>query len=820
MKINAWIGFGLAAIAGALTLAACDDYEFALEECTEDWACRTNFGVGYTCTDDGYCIEPQQSELNPDDELTAYCDDRSLNFPPDIFQSSSARRSITLGVITDFAGRQMAYAARLAMGLADIRATLPLDRSSELAGYKFTLASCVLSDSQARDDSVVREVARFLRNDVRAEAILLGLGEEGTDSAIGEITNADSSAGESGHTLVISANDGFYLINDRMNDNEQVWTMAASERSLLERVGEQLVLRRLQPYAVEACKDDDQQEAGDGICANKDITSVEELLFGIDEDCEDEDCDHIEVGAYNRYLEENSKADLAKFVVRGLIPDFVTTGQVRQITHEASLRRGIRNVLEFLEEHNGSDGGGESVTIDIDYEIMYLDPCGVNCGRRQMQVKLLESMGCEEADPTGDGDVVLGCDRELKNETDAILLLSDEANLVDATYDALIGVPVVNVEQNEVQEDLAARTIFERAGVSGDDEVSAADTLFIMSAAASSASTGQYATNWMPRGAPENETDEERVRRELEIPRKLEQRERWFEYIRNGRIFGVRQSADPSTEPFQSFLAAQEILVDQDTGTSQHYIAQAYDAVWLAMAAISGSIASMEEKTPSASEAEAMRNMRLPNALTHSKALRKHFSGETRFNLIDDNVDGAVDLNPERQVLNFIPTQWSNILRLGVGSSEDDEAELGHFLNYSHLLRAASGELRFADSEEDRNYDGRERMSFDYGIWMPTIQDKVVENQGESVDLAARQCIVGMIPPKGVTKATNDGGGDELRFVCPVEATVCSQTYKEEGDSESDDGTPNFCVPMNAVQKMPYAFPMPEALLLDPELNP
>lgn len=797
MKINAWFGFGLAVIAGTLFFTACEDYdhEFDLDECTEDWACRTNFGIGYTCTEDGYCTEPQDSEIDSAKNLRDYCQDSTLNFPPEIFESTSARRSITLGVITDFTGVQLAHAARLAVGLAEIRGGLRLDSSSPLSAYKFTLVACDLTNAQGQNDAVVRELVRFLRNDVRTEAILLGLGEAGTNSAIGEIAAQDAAAGERGHTLVVSANAGAHRIEARMSESDQVWTMATSERNMLRHIGEQLVLRRLQPYAIEACKDSDGNEAEDGTCANPHIESVNDLLLGNDYECPDETpCEELEIGAYQRYLDAhdeggNEGADkLSKFVIRGLIPVFVGPGSVREDAQRAALKEGVRNVLEYLgvpdfDKELDADGKEK-----VQYLVEYLEDCGTSCGRRQMQIYILKALGCDGAHLSGDGDVMPECGATEETEVDAVLLLSEALTLTNSTFAALIG----------TSGEGTAQTIAERVGLGGTDP-SDADTVFLMPAVASSSSVGQYSTDWA------NETHDDATRA------------RWFNYVREGRIFGVRQSADRSREPFQIFLAAQEILGAQKSGTSQHYIAQAYDASWLAMAAIAGSIATIDQDS-STMEADVMRAMRSSDAQTHSQTLRINFSGETRFNLTSQEIVHPEDLKPEMKVMDFIPTRWNEIIRIDADSGE---TVLGNypFLDYSHLFTGASGELRFTGyGEDEAKYGGRERMSYDYGVWMPTVQDKVVEEAGDYVDLNERQCTAGMVPTTGYIKAISDAGGDELRFVCPVETAVCR--YTKDLEDALDEGAENvmpFCVPVNPVQKMPYAFPVP---LITPEASP
>lgn len=786
MKMNAWFGFGLAVIAGTLFFAACDDYdyEFKIEECTEDWACRTHFGVGYTCTEDGYCIAPQDSVVDDAKNLRDYCNDTTLNFPPEIFQSTSARRSITLGVITDFTGAQLAHAARLAVGLAEIRGGLRLDSSSPLSSYNFSLVACDLTNAQGQDDAVVREVVRFLRTDVRAEAILLGLSETGTNSAISEIANEDNAAGERRHTLILSANEGLQRIEARMSENEQVWTTATSERNILRHVGEQLVLRRLQPYAVEACKDSEGNEAEDGTCANPHIQSVDDLLLGNGFECPDEEpCDELEIGAYNRYLEAHAPdgaETLVNYVVRGMIPAFVGPGPVQATEQQAALERGVRNVLEYLDVPNLE-------AVNLNYEPVFFEDCGTSCGRKQIQIHILRALGCTDAHMNGDGDVVDECAGAGENDVDAVLLLSDALTLTGSTYSALIGTTSTG----------AAQVIADRAGLSSADP-SAANTIFLMPAVASSSSVGEYSTDWAD-GTHDEAT-----------------RSRWFSYVREGRIFGVRQSADRNGEPYQSFLAAQEILGAQKSGTSQHFIAQAYDAVWLAMAAIAGSIATIDQDS-STTEAEVMRAMRKPQAQTHARTLRLNFSGETPFNLVEQNIDGASDLYEQREVMDFIPTRWDDIIRLI--PREDEEVTANYpFLHYSHLFTGASGELRFTSNGEERNYGGRERMSYDYGIWMPTVQDRVVEEEGRNIDLEARQCTPGMVALKGFTQADSDLRGDEARIVCPVEATVCRYTEAlEEAVNAENSTVMPFCVPMNPVQKMPYAFPMP---LVTPEPTP
>lgn len=766
MKITAWMGTGLCAIAAVLLFGACDDYEFSLEECTESWDCRTNFGVGYTCSDEGYCVAPEKA-------VQSRCEDTSLNFPPEIFGSSSARQSVTLGVLANFTGSQLAYATRLAAELSDIRGGLR--GSTSLADYNFTAVSCVLRGAEAQDADIVRETARFLRNDVRAEAILIGLDETGTDEAINEIVIQDEDAGEDEYTLIISANDGGFTIESQMESNDQVWTMATSQRNILHHVGEQLVLRRLQPYAMEICLDELGVASDDGRCANVDIETTDQLL----------------AEAYDAYINDPEvDEELGHFVVKAMVSALRTTGQSADIERTAALTRGVKHVLRYL---GVPETDLNANAVNIAYENIILG-CGSNCGPRQMQIEFFKAMGCDGASMEGDGTVAAGCGQTPENITDAILILSDSERLVDSTYNAFIGT-------NGADADPVAETLAEVVGVSVNGSVALADanTIFLMPAVASSASTSVYSSDWSSASSAT-----------------LDNQQRWFSYIREGRIIGVRQSARKDTSPFQSFLSAQEILVDQPAGSSQHYIAQAYDAAWLAMAAIAGNTAAMEQDR-SLSAAEQLRILRQPSSQTHTVALRKHFSGATPRELAELDVQGAAVL--EERSRDLLPTEWKQILDIGDGSGTGDGIANYPFLRNTFLFHATSGALRFAavyedgETVDDAPYGGRERVSYDYGIWMPTIQNKLVAEAGMPVDLDARDCIFGMIAPLGFTEDDPNYGAaqDKYLFVCPVEATVCSYTE----DSEED-----ICVPMHETQQLPYAFPVPNPDEQDPIVNP
>lgn len=765
MRKYAWIGSGLAACIALFTLSACDDYEFNLEGCEEHWDCRTNFGIGYTCNDDGFCEEPDAIIQ------TEYCSNTSVNYPPEIFTSTSARRSITLGTIVDVSGQQLASAARIAMELSNIRGGI--GGVTALGSYNFSVVSCVLSDTDAANERTVREVARFLRDEVRAEAVLIGLNANATLQAIQEVRDRDNAAGENGHTLIVSANDSTMELENRLKDYDQLWTMAASELSMLQHAGAQLILRRLHPYAMQFCQDDQGEPLASGGCeyetAGDDdnpgqtvpIESVQALLQK----------------AYEAYVadHEDSEKALGSYRVENFLAIDTTSGQAAAGERRDAFEAGVDKALGEVRPDNATP----ATDFERAFETNIL-ACGESCGPKQVQVELLKKMSCDDSRLDGSGAVVIeGCEPDHYTDLSAVLLLSDSSQLSQAFYRALLGA-------NGADPDVAAERI---AALVGLDDPERADTLFMMPAAGSSGSIGVFTYDF---SSESYEGEGQSIRK------------RWFKYIDEGRIFGVRQTGNAQSPGYEEFRSAQSILVRENIGSTQHYITQAYDAVWLSMAAIAASVATLEQD-PSRSAADLIRSLRAANAQKHSASLRKHFSGATPEELEAINVPRADKMLHIAR--NFIPSQWETIVDTRQPTTDEETEALDGFaypvLQQTQLLTGASGELRFDFAADDVDDIPRKRGSYNYGIWVLATQDKVVAEDGDRVDLDERGCIVGMAAPRGYALGSlPDEGTDDFekyKFVCAVEVANC--TYNSSRDENE------FCVPTHQDRARGYTFP-------------
>lgn len=771
MNKYAWIGSGFAAMITLLTVSACDDYEFQHEECTEHWDCRTNFGIGYTCNSDGFCEEPSENILRE------YCSNTQVNYPPEIFSSVSARRSLTLGTMVDVAGQQLASAARIAMELSNIRGGV--GGVTPLGAYNFSVVSCVLSDSDAANERTVREVARFLRDEVRAEAVLLGMTSSATLQAVQELRDRDAAAGENGHTLIISANDSTFEFENRLKDQNQLWTMAASESSMLKHAGVQLVLRRLHPYAMAFCVDGDGNPLPDNTCQYEEPGEDEEPPTLVEIDT----LSDLLARAYRAYNEDHGgdESALGSYRVESFLPTDSTSGQAADGARREAFSDGVDRALEYVRGDETSIG-----TFERGFETNML-ACGESCGPKQIQVELLKKMGCEGSSLRGDGVVDVDedtCGEDYQTDLSAVLLLADSGALSQAFYRAILGA-------DGTTEDPVAARIAKVVGVNV-PEISppasgyTAETIFMMPAAASSGSMGVYTYDY----ASSAYNDSQSIRK------------RWFSYIEDGRIFGLRQTANPDAPAYDEFQSAQSILVRENVGATQHYITQAYDAVWLSMAAIAASVVSMPQDV-NVSAAEQMTILRERTAQTHATSLRKHFSGATPDELETLNIPRADQMTYVER--DFIPSQWEKIVDTRRSTEEDLNGFEYPVLQNTYALTGASGKLRFdVATGVNSNATPRKRGAYNYGVWILATQDKLVSESKANVDLDARGCIVGMAAPIGKTVEElpdpTSADYDRHKFVCAVEAANCTYDNKDT-DNE-------ICVPTHPNGRMlGYTFP-------------
>src|SRR5690625_811181 len=761
MKKYAWIGSGLAARLTLFTLSAREDCELQHKVCEEDWDCRSNFGIGYTCNSDGFCEEPT-AEIRRE-----YCSNTSVNYPPEIFSSTSARRSVTLGTIVDVSGQQLASAARIAMELSNIRGGI--GGVTSLGSFNFSVVSCMLSDSDAANERTVRQVARFLRDEVRAEAILLGMNSTATRQAVQEIRDRDSAASENGHTLIVSVNDSTLELENRLKDQDQLWTMAASETSMLKHAGEQLVLRRLHSAAMQlcatgTCKYEVEGEEGS---TEVDIKDLKELLEQ----------------AYLVYVDANeeNKNLLGSYRAESFVAQDSTTGQSADAARRQAFADGVDRALAYV---RGDATPGDAYERSFDTHVL---ACGASCSPKQLQVEVLKQMGCEGTTLSGTGVVNIDtsvCDENYQTDLSAILLLSDSATLSQSFYRALLGAN--GTEADDVAATIAKIGGVKVSGVTPPQDNYTAETVYMMPSAASSGSMGVFTYDFS--------SDTYKNSQDL--------RRRWFQYIHEGRIFGVRQAEARETDAYDEFRAAQRILVRESVGATQHYITQAYDGVLLSMAAIAASVVSMPQDV-SFSAADQMKMLRERGAQKHTASLRKHFTGATTEELEALNIPRASSMNFLAR--SFLPSEWERIVDTRRGTDSQNEGFAYPLLQNTYELSGASGKLRF-DVVTDNSSDDipRRRGAYNYGVWMLATQDKKVDEPKANVDLNKKGCLLGMAPPIGKTAdELPDPTSEEYeihKFVCAVETANCAYDNRDESD--------DICVPVHFNGRaLGYTFP-------------
>lgn len=718
MDIRSWIRAGFLSVSAAVLLIGCG--EFDRKACESNWECRQHFGVGSTCDQaEGFCKVV---------EIPEGCGDGSgLNYPPDIFLSPSARETISLGMIVDGEGQQVARATRLAMEMANIKGGI--SDVGELARYKFSAVVCDLAQLSNVNSANVGNIARFLRDDVGAHAVVLGVNSETLKWATDVLSVRDGLVSEPSQVLMVSANSGSFHTDAQMRALPNLWTLAASEDEMFRRTGEQLALRRLQPYAREL----------HAALPEGDTPTVEELA----------------VLAYEAYAADNDAGSGSfddTFVVNtiALAGDSAQSGTERYADRRRdAIEEGLVRAFGVLKEASQSTS---SVNVSVRYAERLLE-CGENCTTSDIQPALTHVLLCKGGATPEDGEKCNGTvlTESFRTETDAIILHTESRTLLDTFLVTL----------------LSDEKLFEAAisvAVSGKPSPGEVNTAFFLPALASAGTTAIYAQDWSA----------EQGSSEISFVNPV----RWVKYVQHGRFLGVRQAADKSSMPYVEFETAGNILLDQGIGIANYYFAQAYDSIWMAMAAITARTIAFDPYIE-ASEAVAL----LHSSGFFSQVIRTRFSGAT----IEELEAAGVELgeSAEEQEEDLIPSRWQELFQ-----TVRSNAIAGHHKIYR--FRGSSGEARFANPDfqvgetppvSEQPYGGRERVSYDYSIWSMSTKSKAVDTPGEAVDIS--HCIPGIIAPRGLSLTPSESNDAKNQFICPVEVKVCRQTFNGPTDVNS-----------------------------------
>lgn len=752
MNIKGWIGVGSLLCMMAMLQTGCD--EFDQQACEDSWQCRTSFGVGYICVDDnivnragknsplkddiGFCVRP---------DIPDGCDTTEYNYPPDIFTRADARRSITLGVIADEEGRQSANAMRVALELANIKGGInnirrieDISEKNPLAGYKFTAVACKMRGSAGQSQSAVTEVARFLRDDIQVQGVLLGLSNNATVWAVDTLSVADDLTGVPSETLIVSANAGGYGMDAKMSSTNTLWTVAISENEILRRLGEQVLLQRIERYASAILADENYEDEHPDVI----IDSMETLL----------------PAAVNQYLDDQSgdESIAGEFVIHGMLlaEDSSQSGSFNYTDRRhAAIQEGIENALDKIAANNAElrerlhPSTGDKPLILLGYA-EHLLGCGGDCTPDDIKSDLEQMVLCDKLQTDGksvsiSSDCTLGASL---SQVDAIMLQTESSKLVAAFIDGLASnVTVANaIGLSKKKSDMVIDQPY--------------TTIYLPPMASSGASDFYFQTTT---GKSNWSADEQK---------------RLYDYVENERMVGIRQTGDRTSNAYQEYDSAQKILLTLEGGQYTHYMPQAYDASWAMMAGIAARV--LELSPRSKSERAALKE--LTDSANYSEGVQRHFAGNTAdefatLHLNDELLQSMTSVQTIPRDL--IPSEWSDLFGIVISDALQGTNDVFRF-------RGTSGELRFytkngltldKDGKVDRHatpYGGRERISYDYGIWTPSFKSR---SPGETGAVSLDGCESGLLAPEPITDA-GQAEKRENKFVCPTERTVCRKTQK------------------------------------------
>lgn len=702
----ALVSFGLTAL-----VVGCDDFEQQM--CETDWECREHFGVGHTCEEEtGFCQAP---------EIPEACT-RGVHFPPEIFTSRAARDTITLGMMFDRNGRHAYRAATLAAELANLKGG-----ASNLFSINFSAVVCEF-DSEAPSASEVIQVARFLRDDVGASAIITGLGAE-TFWHAREIF--EGAAGS--QLLVVSANGDFMETSLGVRSVPNVWSMGVAEQKLFYRQGQQLAFQQLKPY-VEDCQIEPTPQAR-------------------------LDC------AYSAYAASLSPSLSTTLRFHALVTKTGTVSGDIDIPggRQAALQEGVDSVFQMLR------GALPPLDVTVAYRERLIVECdpdstgglgeggsnALQCAQA-MDVGVNNVLFCEDdmRDPDSGGENDLtGCSASNTLVADGIYLHTDSSDVVTTFYRQLGSEKYLEALKNSI-------------GTTGP---ALKQTHVYLPPVASAGALGYY-----------SQIDSEEFLRHDDF----------FEVVNDGRFLGVRQAANPLTPSHVEYATATDIFFGQGAGFISYYSEQAYDATWVAMASIATSVAGAQTAFPQAAHEFLQNHGKLSHTVlmrftgtTVSEA--EELSADIRDEVAAGNFDEWVDFDYQPQ---GTPVRWSNedlrterwleLLQL-FGYDYGSGQELDSFKTY--LFNASSGQARFdALDEANDPHDRRLRSTYDYSVWTVRTFSRVVDEPGTFV--LDPRCRPGVLARMGVLQSqvgtTDESGRKETGIgVCPSDISICTVTW-------------------------------------------
>lgn len=687
------------------------------------------------------------------EDLTGYCAPPAIpdacsggmHFPPDIFESRAARDTITIGLMVDSNGRHAQRASSLALELANLKGGV----TSRLPSG-FSAVSCAF-DSEYPSSREVADAARFLRDDVGVSAVITGMNTPTFMHAL-EIFQGGNAAGS--QVLVVSANGEFMERNREVADKENIWSVGVSDRTIYYRQGQQLALQQLQPH-VESC-----------------LTLSPEL-------------DPI-VCAYDAYdaTLTDSVASLRFHSLLTLQYTINTGTVVDEAVRQERLEAGAQSAFDAI---GVQSGGGARVVAEVAYREKLLlgcdsgagDDVGTGCN---MDAAVINVLFCEVDEDQIDVDNDCAAPGPRVLVADGVYLHTESANLASRFLRALL-----------INESHVAKIVESLAP----GQTAHKQTRFFLPDVASAGALGYYNELSSGLGACNPSVNPTCTGLDPVDPADR------FAIIDADRFMGVRQSASPLTPPHVEYATASGIFLGQGGGMISFYAEQAYDATWLAMAAISGVVTAAQARTTE----DAVRHLFSTDKLAHTLNIR--FSGPTEsevmeasdrvraeisagnargwdaFDYVDPSLDPPIrltqaDLRSERWI------ELLTVLRVDYDPFGDNDALIAETMIgfKAYLFGGSSGHARFGKLEPDAE-DRRLRATYDYSVWSLRSQSRMVAEIGASID--RERCRPGAVADVGVYAPTPEeretqGALPENRFVCPAETAICSVTWDMDAE--------------------------------------
>lgn len=357
------------AVALVSVLAGCSDLERA--SCEDDYSCRLNFGVGSVCdAEQGFCVK---------DEVPSVCSGGSsglldsAHVPADIFESTSARQTVTIGVIVDGDGGHLASATKVAVDLANLKGGIV--SRGPLRDLSYSAVVCNLDNVPASEQAQAAEVAtKYLRDKIGVNVIVSSARSAATADIIKTIN-----AGARDLVLVSANADDWRVRQAAYNvaSKTHYYPLVPHETVLLGRMGDMMVKYRdefddEQPTEEVLYRIGILSEMGDGLANSKDledrVRALEKAIY--DAEVARDPAINVRIGiqTINVSCPSNTNCVSSSFVLADYI-DFVSNGSYTPDDHAIRFRPDGTPATE----NQSTTGPIPATTRQVNYVLMNTD---------------------------------------------------------------------------------------------------------------------------------------------------------------------------------------------------------------------------------------------------------------------------------------------------------------------------------------------------------------------------------------------------------------------------------------------------------------